>query len=184
MRRLVPFVILAALITAVAARGEEESAEREDSAPFPASWAGVWTGPCRSGPPPSGDKIVFPMELHVAPIDGREAWTWTIVYGEGDKRQVRPYELVPVDAKKHHWKIDEKNGIAIDAWFVDDTLYSRFGVLGNRIEAHYRRDGDSIDVTLTTFKGVATKSGGEGRVPEVNAGRLIGVQRGKLTRRR
>ena len=185
MRRIGPVLLLAVLLATATLRAEEDGGAAAKRPAFPGAWRGTWTGPARAGPPPSGDRHSLTMELHVEPIDGRDAWTWTIVYTGGDgKRQERRYELLPVDPAKGHWKIDEKNSIVIDAWLVADTLYSRFSLGDKTLEAHYRADGDRMDVTLTTFGGVATKSGGEGGVPEIVAEKLLTVQRATLTRRR
>jgi len=158
----------------------------EDPAPaekFPASWEGAWKGPCitvRKGKTP----LRFPMELHVARREGKPGWTWRIVYGEGAKRQVRPYELVPVEGEPNHFVIDEKNSILIDAYFQDDTLRSRFRVADSSLEVTYARKGDTtLDVTITTFSAKpARTSGGKGNIPAVDSYALRAVQRGALTR--
>lgn len=92
---------------------------------LPKAWHGIWKGRCKTGNL-RGTSIDFAMELHVEPIEGRDAWTWTIVYGEGAKRQVRPYELLPVAGSKGHFRVDEKNSIVIDSYLLGDTLYARF----------------------------------------------------------
>ena len=92
--------------------------------------------------------------------------------------------LQPVDAQSGHFQIDERNGIVLDAYFVKDTLYSRFEVAGNLIEVHYTLRDGGIEVLLTTFPAKALKeTGGEGRIPVVKAYELRHVQRGRLERR-
>ena len=125
----------------------------------------------------------FPMELHVAPVEGEASWTWTIVYGEGERRQVRPYVLRPVDATTGHWVVDERNGILIDAYLSGDTLLSRFEVMGNVIDVQYRMRDGGLDTVLATYgKTAARSSGGEGRIPKVEAFGLRSVQSGRLTK--
>ncbi|MDJ0976174.1 MAG: hypothetical protein QNJ98_17065 [Planctomycetota bacterium] len=157
---------------------EEPAAE----AVFPASWQGSWKGKAeliRGGK----TAMQFAMELHVEPLEGSDGWTWRIVYGEGDKRQVRPYELLSVDAAAGHYRIDEKNSIEIESFLENDNLRSRFWVADNVIEATYARDGDTLTVTLTTFGAKpARMSGGEGRVPPVASYALRSVQRAVLRR--
>jgi hypothetical protein len=146
---------------------------------FPASWEGVWKGACvnvRDGK----TVLRFPMELHVARKYGTSDWTWQIVYGEGDKRQVRPYVLLPVDGEPNHWVIDEQNGILIDAYLENDRLHSRFQVGDSSLEVTYARRDDELDVTITTFGAQPVRtSGGEAKVA---AYALRAVQRGTLER--
>ncbi len=149
---------------------------------LPDTWHGVWKGPCTvSGP--TRKRLDFPMELHVAPIDGRAAWTWRIVYGEGAKRQVRAYELLAVPGGKGHFRVDEKNGIVIDSWLHRDTLYSRFEIGSVSIDARYTLVRGSLEVSLVTTRvaPIAT-TGGEKGVPPVKAFPFVAVQRGTLSR--
>ena len=63
-------------------------------APLPSSWHGTYAGMFSV----EGDSAVDPFrgELRIAPIEGSASVSWTLIYGEGEARQVRPYELVPV----------------------------------------------------------------------------------------
>ena len=183
MQSLLRVLVVPVLLVLAAPLTADEGPKTGPEKPvFPASWVGTWSGRCDLV---RGGKTVsdFAMELHVAPTkDG--AYTWTIIYGEGEKRQVRPYELMPAEGRADHWRIDEKNGIVLDAFLENDRLRNRFGVMGNLIEATYARDGDALTVTLTTFgmKPMAT-TGGEGRIPAVTSYPLKAVQRGVLRRK-
>jgi hypothetical protein len=186
---LVPaLVVLAAASVSVLVSGEEPEPPAPPPPPrsFPATFEGVWKGPCVNRMR-GGRELRFPMELHVAPVEspgkGKGEWTWTIVYGEGERRQVRPYVLRPVDAKAGHWVVDERNGILIDAFVSGNALHSRFSVMGNVIDVTYRLRDGGFDVLLTTYGDTAARtSGGEGRIPEVEAFALKSVQSGRLTR--
>ena len=175
--RILTVLILLAVVSS-STRAEEEPPPKA----FPATWAGTWKGPCvvvRNGK----TAMEFPMELHIAPMEGGGNWSWRVVYGEGEKRQVRPYELHPVDGQPNHFVIDEKNSILIDSYFENDRLHSRFWVADNVIEAVYTRRGDKLEATLTTYGAKPTRmSGGEGRVPPVASYALKSVQRGTLAR--
>ena len=161
---------------------------------FPDAWIGHWkgTGTVRSMRK-RGEPLEFAMELRVAPIESggehaKPRWTWEIVYGTGQKRQVRRYELVAQDAAAGHYVIDEKNSILIDAWRVDDKkgtgLRSRFRVGKNQIDSVYRLVGDRLEVELVTY-GTEPKqsSGGEASVPEVDSYGLRAVQTASMRRR-
>ncbi|MCP3858961.1 MAG: hypothetical protein GY704_04860, partial [Phycisphaeraceae bacterium] len=122
-------------------RAESGSADATEKPAFPASWIGRWKGAARSAIRGAPDRE-FTMELHVAPIPDRDAHTWTIVYGEGERRRVRAYEIVPVDAAAGHFRIDEKTSILIDAYLLGDALHSRFDVQNSSIDVRYvMRDG-------------------------------------------
>ena len=178
MRRLLFTLVVGIAVLAVGNLQAEEKAPA-----FPASWEGAWAGPCvvvRQGK----TVMSFPMELHVKKLEEGDGWTWRIVYGEGDKRQVRPYELLPVEKEPDHFIVDEKNGILIDHYLENDTLHARFAVMSSVIEATYEKKGeDEMRVTLTTFgHEPKTKSGAQGNIPEVHSFPLLAVQRAALER--
>ena len=146
---------------------------------FPASWEGAWKGSCvlvRDGK----TAMRFPMELHVAPREDSARWEWRIVYGEGERRQVRPYEILPVEGDANRFVIDENNGILIDSYLENERLHSRFRVGKSSLEVTYARRGDELDVTITTFGTEPVRtSGGEANVSTFA---LRAVQRGTLKR--
>ncbi len=153
-------------------------------ASFPSKLLGTWKGPATVKRPGQAD-MSFPMELHVEPIEGRDSWTWKVIYGEGEKRQVRPYELLATKDDPHHFQIDEKNSIVIDAYHIDGRLYSRFWVADNMIDATYERSGDNLICTLVTYGAKpVVMTGGKGRVPRVASYELRAVQRAVLKKSR
>ncbi len=161
---------------------EAEKAPKEPSPALPAGWHGVWKGACTVAGPQRA-RLEFPMELHVAPIKGRTAWTWQIIYGAGAKRQVRPYELLPVAGSEGHFRVDERNGIIIDAWLHGGTLYSRFEVGTVSIDARYTLRGKRLDVSLvTTQVAPSATTGGKDGVPPVKAFPFVALQSGTLTK--
>ena len=185
MQRSAVVLIVPMLLLLAAPLLADDEPKAEPKAPaastFPTTWIGAWKGRCdliRGGK----TAMQFPMELHVEPTEGGNH-TWRIVYGEGEKRQVRPYVLQPVEGAADHFRIDEKNGIVLDAFFENDRVSNRFGVGDNVIEATYERQGDEMIVTLTTFSAqpLAT-TGGTGRIPPVTSYGLKAVQRGVLRR--
>ena len=150
---------------------------------LPKAWLGIWKGPCTVAGP-TRKRLDFPMELHVAPIEDRDAWTWRIVYGEGAKRQVRNYELLPVAGGKGHFRVDEKNGIVIDSWLHGDTLYSRFEVGAVSIDARYTltKQGKLAVSLVTTRVAPSATTGGKDGVPAVRAFPFVALQSGVLTK--
>lgn len=154
---------------------------------FPADWCGRWTGTLT----PLGESKVGPvtMTLEIAPIaDGR--WSWTIIYEGAVGRQVRPYELVAVDAAAGRFAIDEKNGIVIPISFFEGTIYSTFEVMDTRVELRETMVGSGADAAIavemaTVAVAESTVTGGiaEQSIPEVRCWTPRSVQRGRLVRR-
>ncbi len=193
MRLLIAGLVLV-LLSVIALMAPESRAEPEPAVPpgktpstgkpaFPASWVGQWKGAARSAIRGAPDRE-FTMELHVAPIPDRDAYTWTIVYGEGERRRVRAYEIAPVDAAAGHFRIDEKNSILIDAYLLGNALHSRFDVQNSSIDVRYVMQDGGIDVSLTTYakSPPVTTSGGKNRIPEVLSYDLKAVQTARLTK--
>lgn len=153
---------------------------------FPADWCGRWTGTLAM----LGDSKFGPvtMTLEIAPItEGR--WSWTITYDGEFGRQVRPYELIAVDAAAGRFAIDEKNGIVIPHRVLGGTLYSAFEVMGNRIETREALVGSGADAaiaiemaTIPVAEAAVTGGNAEQSIPEVRSWTPRSVQRGQLRR--
>ncbi len=88
------------------------------------------------------------MELHVHPIEGSDRWTWTIVYGEGEKRAPREYELLALDPEKGLYEVDEKNGILLKGYVIHNAFYGLFSVQGSLILDKYERKGDALEFEI------------------------------------
>jgi hypothetical protein len=149
---------------------------------LPESWLGTYAGTFTI----EGDSAIEPFrgELRVAPIGEGPAVSWTIIYGEGDRRQVRPYELVPVDGQPGRFEIDEKNGVRIAMRLVgEDLLLGQFTVGDSLIVARYERSADAIRAELATFDAASPRSMRvEGAGLEVSSIPLRSVQRATLRR--
>ncbi len=61
---------------------------------------------------------------------------YTLVYGEGETKQVRAYNLIEKDNDKGRYSLDENNGIILDVKVIENKIYSLFEV---------------NDILLTTF---------------------------------
>lgn len=133
---------------------------------FPETWFGHWRGRLAIHDP-SGSVQYAPMEMHIGPEVGDDRVRWTIVYGEGERRQERPYELVTVDATAQRYEVDEKNSIRIPSRFIGGNLLGRFEVGGSWIVSRYRVDRDRLTFELIVGSNEGTRTGGEGAVPVV-----------------
>src|SRR3954454_8233659 len=117
----------------------------DKSTPLSAAWDGVWKGGCQLEGADGTKPQEVAMELHVGDLAGGKK-TWKIVYGTGDKRRPRPYELAPVEGKPGRFVIDEKNGLLIDYQLLGDRLYGAFTVDDSLVVARFERRGDGLHV--------------------------------------
>lgn len=175
---LIPFVSKAfCMLGAALSQGEDVRPA------LPESWHGVWIGKLVVHSQ-TGKTDELPMELHIGPIEDRKAYTWRIIYGVDKKRQVRNYELLPEGEKAGHFKIDEKNGIVIDARLMGDAIYCYFKVNEVLISAKYERRGECLFVEIASVGLKEPRvTGIKSRMFEVEAYRLEGVQVGELKKK-
>lgn len=148
-------------------------------------WLGTWSGTATNHRP-DGSSFDFPMTLTIAPINGTpDRYTWTVTYGDGERQQVRAYELVVIDAASGRYAIDEKNSIVLDTVLLDGALYSQFEVEGVRLTTINRLGPDPDEMTceiLTTPAEPTTITGNTGTVPPVGLFSPRSLQRAVLTR--
>lgn len=146
-------------------------AQETDVAPFPASWAGAWAGRLEIFNP-EGKLQEVPMELHIRNVD--TAYTWTIIYGEGDNADRRDYLLRPDKSRFGLYEIDEQNTIVLGAAYVGGKLFSRFEVSGNLLLSTAELVGDELHYEIIAGKlDARTVTGGREfqgeQIPEVKS---------------
>jgi hypothetical protein len=101
-----------------------------------------------------GDGAVreVPMGLSVAPLaDEPGRLRWALHYGAGAQAQTRDYRLEAVDVAAGRYRIDERNGIVLDARLVDDELVSVFAAGGQTLVVRYRAVPDGLQFALESF---------------------------------
>ncbi len=148
------------------AQAKPEAVEKA-AAKFPDDWVGDWEGRVAARFP-GGRSNEFAMRLEVHPTESADRFAWRIIYGEGEQRQVRDYELVVVDADKGHYRVDEKNSIVIDSYYIADALHCAFKVNDALITLTYTMHGDDLVFSLISCNvGSPIQSGAEGDIPEV-----------------
>lgn len=145
-------------------------------------WLGNWEGNMLIY---KGDSIPTEIKtaLHIKETDNPSRWEWTVVYGEGDKKQNRQYELVAINPTKGQYQIDEKNSIVLDAFYANNTFISHFEVAGNIIISTYR-----LDKLQIRFQNIVAKSellqvsGGAENSPEVLSQKVVSLQTAVLSK--
>lgn len=96
---------------------------------FPRSWYGTWEGAAQGwGPDGARERFTMRYELGPTAVPGRHRWC--IVYGDGERRDVREYELVDSDAAAGAYLIDEHDGMLLEARLLGGALYTRFDIGG------------------------------------------------------
>lgn len=152
------------------------------AATFPATWQGHWKGES-SAAGPGRDGMKFGTELIIDRTDDPSKWTWTLIYDGAAGRQERKYTLAgdADSARSGRWKIDENNGIVLDASYILGGLFCRFEVQGSDISVSYRIVGEGearrLLMELVTCRTAGTQTGGKDQTPPVTSYSPISVQR-------
>lgn len=165
-------VVLASLLFVTTVVAEDKSAA------LPAKWHGTWAGKMTlTG---AGDKAnEVALTLKIDPIKDTRDITWVLTYGDGEKAVVKDYKLVPHGDKAGRFRIDERNGVELDARLVGGVLYSHFEVGGSWLTARYELREDVLRVEVTSAKPAAEKTG-KGKVQGYT---VEAVQAAELRRR-
>ncbi|MCB9838294.1 MAG: hypothetical protein H6813_03055 [Phycisphaeraceae bacterium] len=164
-----------------------------DTPGLPERWLGRWVGESRSVRP-GAEPMVFHTEILIEPIadppQGREgSVSWTLIYGQGETRQIRPYTLLVVDADAGAYVMDEQNSILLPMTMLDGALHGVFVVGGMEFVCSERlRQGetpgdDELEMQIIIYNPESwEESGGVGMVPLVRSGAAVSSQRGSLHR--
>jgi hypothetical protein len=155
----------------------EPSATRS-AARFPEDWRGRWVGHLDQHT--KGGSTRVGLALTIEPIADSREWIWRLEY-EG--QPVRDYRLIPSQDGADRWRIDERNGIVIDAFLVDGALLCRFSVAKVEVQIEYRLGPDGVAIAIATFgrEPMRTTPTDDGRF-EVASFPLVAYERGTLAR--
>ncbi len=133
---------------------------------LPTDWHGVWAGRLTVYGR-EGKTFTKAMELRIAPRKGTRAVTWQMTTEMNSRKQVRNYELVPRPDKPGLFRIDEKNGIVLNARLTGSALYAFYKDGDVLISSRFERRGDDLHVELASV---------ETRDPLVSALREDGIE--------
>ncbi|MEJ8817909.1 hypothetical protein [Lacibacter sp. H407] len=148
---------------------------------FPQSFVGNWKGTLTWNRAEKATQQ-FTMRLNTQAVDSGR-YTWQIIYGDVQKDN-RPYILMPVDTSKGHWKIDERNTIVLDGYFIGNTFSSVFAVSGSTIVSKYELTAEGLMVSFTTYatNPITTTGGTSNEIPPVDSYQVKSLQQGLLKR--
>lgn len=155
-------------------------------APAPAldpAWIGHWKGELTIVGKDRPSTV--PMEIVIDPLTDRPGWQWTMIYGEGESKQVRDYALLP-GAGPGRYVMDERNGILLDVSLAQGALVAVFEVQGTLLVSTEELVGDTIqhriDAFATEGPRISTAGGAEDKTTAVRSFRATGCQRAVLRR--
>lgn len=158
----------------------------KEGADFPYGWVGIWKGELQIFRP-EGLQQSLPMQLHILPTDSTGQYSWMIIYGPDTPDNRRNYLLNTIDRAKGHFQIDERNSIVLDAYFFNNTLFSRFSVMGSLLLSSYEmRNGQLVFEIIAGSSTPVNRTGDtivdEEEIPAVEAFPVGVMQRGVLVR--
>jgi hypothetical protein len=93
---------------------------------FPEDLFGIYTGNLHISSEKGNQTL--PMEFHLVATDSVGKYTYTLVYGEGETKQIRDYILLEKDKEKGLYVVDENNGILLDVRVLKNKMYTLFEV--------------------------------------------------------
>ena len=140
---------------------------------FPDDWLGDWSGDLKIY---SGTELkqTISMGLLLQPILGTDRHTFTIRYGEDIESSKRKYELVTIDKEKGLFKVDEKNDIMMEGYYIGGKFFQRFEVMGNLLFGTIEKQGDNLVWEMVSGKMEPVSTSGDTiildeEIPPVNA---------------
>lgn len=114
---------------------------------FPDNFLGIYKGTLNIES--QRGKQNFPMEFHLLKTDTLDRYRYVLVYGEGEKKQVRNYHMIVKDNEKGEYVIDENNGIILTDKRFGNTLYSLFEVNENLLTTFVTFEEDQVIWEIT-----------------------------------
>lgn len=142
---------------------------------FPEDWLGTWTGELDIYNV-RGLQQSLPMSLELSETDSSGLYRWAIVYGRDSTAQKRDYQLIEVDKSKGHYIVDEKNGIVLDAYHMQNELTLIFEVMTNNLITTYRLEGEEMVFTVRVFPTKEVRISGDTLINEQKIPKVLSYQ--------
>lgn len=90
--------------------------------------------------------------FEVSKIENEDNWIWRTTYQTAAKEIIKDYILKLEDAEKGQYIIDEKDGILLNCFQVENKLFSIFSVGENLLTAIYQITDEQIIFEVTSGK--------------------------------
>jgi len=116
---------------------------------FPDDYFGIYTGTLEISN--KNGNQTYPMEFHLQPTDSIGKYEYKLVYGAGDTRQERPYNLIAKDTASGSYIVDENNGIILHDKVIGNRMYALFEVGGNLLTTFitFEKDHMIFEIAVT-----------------------------------
>ncbi len=118
---------------------------------LPTDWHGVWEGRLTVYGP-TGNVFTRPMTLQITPRRGAGGLTWRMTTEMSGQKNVRDYELIPEPGRPGRFRIDEKNGIRLNARLMGNVLYAYYKDGDILIGSRFERRGNGLLVELASVE--------------------------------
>lgn len=121
------------------------------------------------------------MQLNIMQLSDT-SFQWKITYGEGENTDMRDYRLLNNPKDKNQFILDELNGIRLYLSYINEGLYSWFGLNSSELLLSYElRDGHIQFSAVSSKNETLLKSGAtDQNTPEVFAQPVRVVQKAIL----
>ncbi len=153
---------------------------QDKSIDFPDDFFGIYKGNLHISSEKGNQNI--PMEFHLLATDSVGTYAYTLVYGEGETKQVCRYTLIEKSKEKGTYVVDENNGILMDTKVIDNKMYTLFEVQGNLLTTFITFESGYLDFEIIfspTSKQTTTYTENEEKI-EVISHPITTVQRAVL----
>lgn len=156
------------------------NAQDNKDAVFPEDFFGVYVGTLHMSS--SNESKQIPMEFHLLPTEENEVYTYQLVYGTGEGKQVRHYVLKVKDKEHGVYEVDEQNGIRLENRVVDNKMYTLFEVQGSLLTTFITFESDHLlfEIIFSDITKKQTSGGQEKDIPEVFSYPISVVQKARL----
>ncbi len=124
---------------------------------LPDEWHGTWVGKLTIHSDDRPSEV--PLTLEVQPAKGG-AFTWKLTYGDGDKKVVKDYKLVPTE-KAGRFVLDEGGGVELPVRLVNGVMYCHFETSEQVLTARYELREKVLRFEVTSAKAGEKTGGGK-----------------------
>lgn len=151
---------------------------------FPEQWLGSYTGNLYIANPQEGITDTIPVTFDLLKTNTPNRWIYRFTYHYNNTKDlVKDYELFWEDSLKNpnHFLLDEKDGIYLDHYFLNNQFYGQFQIGKNAFTTLLKTDGKGLyfeircaDMTAGTFG--KSQPDGENRSYEIQNAYLYSLQ--------
>ena len=100
-----------------------------------------------------------PVVLEIKPLSD-SVLSWKTSYQSVKMPMVKDYTMKAIDPTKGHYATDEGEGLLLDTYLFDNSLYNVFEVQGILLTATYRLLGNQVQFEVTSGKVLGKVPGG------------------------